>query len=93
MFRIPYTDKWRLTPLKHKRFFKDNESVNYTPILSPLYRLRRVAPEEMTEDDEKLQFLSDCLNGDEDKAEAVWKMWNKETEEDLDYETVKTFFE
>ena len=93
LFRIPYTDKWRLTPLKHKRFFKDNESVNYTPILSPLYRLRRVAPEEMTEDDEKLQFLSDCLNGDEDKAEAVWKMWNKETEEDLDYETVKTFFE
>ena len=43
--------------------------------------------------DEKLQFLSDCLNGDEDKAEEVWKIWNKEAEEDLDYETVKTFFE
>ena len=51
-FKIPFTDEYRITALKHKRFYKHAEVDFYEPMLSPLFRLRRVKPEEMTEEDE-----------------------------------------
>ena len=75
VFRVPGTDKWRLTPLKHRRFFEDLGFV-YEPMLSPLYRLRKIKPEEWTEEEEEtlLEFAV-ILGGNEEKAAEVWNHW------------------
>ena len=44
---------------KYKRFYKHAEVGFYEPMLSPLFRLRRVKPEEMTEEDEALKRRSE----------------------------------
>ena len=72
LFRMPYTDKWKLEALKHKRFYKEAESHSYEPALSPLYRIRYVREDELRDSDELLVRLSKELNGDEEKASAFW---------------------
>ncbi len=57
--QLPFTDEYRITALKHKRFYKHAEVGFYEPMLSPLFRLRRVKPEEMTEEDEALKRRSE----------------------------------
>ena len=76
LFRIPYTDYWQLTSLKHKRLYKDAELTHYCPPLSPLYRLRMVKEDELSEDDELLIKISKELNGDEEKGSAFWDAFN-----------------
>ena len=92
VFQVPYTDKWRITPLKHKRFFKHAELSSYAPMLSPLYRIRKVRREEMTEEDDRLLKLSDFLSGKESRAAAVWEAWTKSPDGDKDFEEVASFF-
>lgn len=76
LFRIPYTDYWQLSSLKHKRFYKDAELTHYCPPLSPLYRLRMVREDELSEDDELLIKISKELNGDEEKGRAFRSAFN-----------------
>ena len=40
--------------MKHRRLYKDIGWHTYEPMLSPLYRLRKVNDDEMTEEDTKL---------------------------------------
>ena len=82
LFRMPYTDEWRITPLKHRRFYKDTESGSYYPMLSPLYRLRLVHNDELSGDDELLLKISAMIAGDEEKAGKVWKEWINTDPED-----------
>ena len=93
VFRYPGTDEWSLTPLKHKRFYKDTGWHTYEPMLSPLYRLRRVRNEEMTEEDDKLLELSKAISGSEEKAETAWNRWHDASEEELNWEKVREVFE
>lgn len=78
VFNVHGTDEWSLTPLKHRRFYKDIGFVTYEPLLSPLYRLRKVKEEEYTKEDEKLLELSKIINGSEEKAMEVWNRWGCE---------------
>ena len=64
-----------MPPLKHRWLYKDTGWHIYEPMLSPLYRLRRVKEEEMSEEDECLLKLSKMISGSEEKAEMVWNNW------------------
>ena len=81
LFKIPFTDKWTIAALKHRRFVRDTEMHRIESQLSPLYRLRAVSNEELTEDDELLVRIGKELNGDEERAAAFWKAWN-DTDDD-----------
>ncbi|WP_034450210.1 hypothetical protein [Butyrivibrio sp. AE2032] len=72
LFRYPETDRWDITGLKHKGLYKDAELTVYYPPLSPLFRLRLSAPDELTEEDEVLVKISKELAGDEKKGAALW---------------------
>ena len=89
VFRVPGTDKWRLTPLKHRRFFEDLGFV-YEPMLSPLYRLRKVMDGELSEDDKELIEFSKMIAGSEEKSSEVWNRWGGY---DLSLENVKQLFD
>ena len=80
---------WRLTPLKHRRFFEDLGFV-YEPMLSPLYRLRKVMDDELSEDDKELIEFSKMIAGSEEKAGEVWNRWGGY---DLSLENVKQLFD
>ena len=71
LFKMPFTDRWSISSLKHKHFHKDAESSHYEPVLSPLYRLRTVRKDELTEDDEILIKISKELK-DEEMGYAFW---------------------
>ena len=71
LFKMPFTDRWSISSLKHKHFYKDAESSHYEPVLSPLYRLRTVRKGELTEDDEILIKISKELK-DEEMGYAFW---------------------
>ena len=73
LFRVPFTDKWIITALKHKHFYK----FGYCPPLSPLYRLRSVKPEEETADDELLAKVREALNWDEEQGRLLWNAWHE----------------
>jgi len=88
LFKIPYTDKWKLESLKHKRFYKDAETNSYEPALSPLYRIRLVKEDELKKDDELLIRFSKELNGDEEKARAFWKAFDHSKSDGVDTEYV-----
>ena len=88
LFKNPYTDYWQLTSLKHKRFYKDAELTNYEPPLSPLYRLRSVREDELTEDDEILVKISKELNGDEEKGSKFWNVFHHGASEGVSAEEV-----
>ena len=82
VFKVPYTNKWRLTSLKHKGLYHHAEINCYEPKLSPLFRIRKVNEEELTVDDLKLLYLSELIGGNVlrvDKVHDYWKSW------DLDY--------
>ena len=73
LFKVPFTDKWSITALKHKHFYK----FGYCPPLSPLYRLRSVKPEEETHDDELLVKVREALNGAEEQGRMLWNAWHE----------------
>ena len=77
LFNVPFTDKWSISALKHKHFYKDAEMRTYCPPLSPLYRLRSVKPEEMSKEDEILVKVSEALNGDEEQGRLMWNTWHE----------------
>ena len=93
LFKIPYTDKWKLESLKHKSFYKDAELHSYEPALSPLYRIRLVKKDELKKDDELLIKFSKELGGDEDRARAFWKAWNKAPGDEKSDEEVSVLWE
>ncbi|MBR3278616.1 MAG: hypothetical protein IKG01_06975 [Lachnospiraceae bacterium] len=68
LFKIPNTDRWTVSALKHQFFYKNLENVYYSPALSPLYRLRAVREDELTEDDALLMRIGRELKGDEEKG-------------------------
>ena len=87
LFKIPFTDRWTTSSLKHKQFYKDAELQHYEPVLSPLYRLRTVRKYELTEDDDLLIRIGKELKDEETgcafgraikydiSAEEVLKIW------------------
>ena len=91
VFCIPGTDMWRVTPLKHREFYKEIDFNTYRPMLSPLYRLRKVRDDEMTDEDDKLLELSEILSENTDKAALIWKKWI-DTDEDLYWKDVVKAF-
>ena len=83
VFQYPGTNEWSLTPLKHRRLYKDIGWHTYEPMLSPLYRLRKVKDDEMTEEDAKLLELSSIISGSEVKAGKVWENWRSPAGDDI----------
>lgn len=77
LFKVPFTDKWEITALKHKMFYKDADGGTYEPRLSPLYRLRSVGEDELAEEDELLVKVSKWIGGDEERGASFWKAWNE----------------
>ena len=93
VFRYPGTDEWSLTPLKHRRLYKNISLHTYEPMLSPLYRLRRVKEEELTEEDGCLLKMSKIISGSMEKATKVWHDWHSESGDSLNWEQVLDVFE
>ena len=60
-----------------KHFYKDANGYYYEPKLSPLYRLRSVGKDELTEEDELLVKVRKWSGGDEGRGAALWKAWNE----------------
>lgn len=89
VFKVPYTNKWRLTSLKHKRFYYDAEINAYEPMLSPLFRICKVKEAELTDDDMELKQLSELLEGSEEKASAIWETWTGLDLEDIEFRKVQ----
>lgn len=80
--------------MKHRRLYKDIGWHTYEPMLSPLYRLRKVNDDEMTEEDTKLLELSSIISGSEEKAGKVWENWRSPAGDDiLSWEQVLEVFE
>ena len=77
LFKMPFTNEYRISALKHKHFYKDTETRTYCPPLSPLYRLRSVKPEEETRDDDLLVKVCEALNGDEEQGRLLWNAWHE----------------
>lgn len=88
-FKIPFTDQWEITALKHRHFFKENETHTYEPILSPLYRLRKIRSDELTGDDDLLVKISNILEGDDDKGAFFEKAWDVFQDSDHRVRTIK----
>lgn len=94
VFQYPGTTEWSLTSLKHRWLYKDIGCHTYEPMLSPLYRLRKVNDDEMTEEDAKLLELSSIISGSEEKAGMVWENWRSPAGDDiLSWEQVLEVFE
>lgn len=74
---VPGTDKWTVDALKHKLFYKAAEMVFYLQPLSPLYRLRSVNADELSEEDGLLLKVSEYLEGSGEKARSFWKTWHE----------------
>ena len=91
VFKYPGTEEWGLTPLKHRMFYKDISWHTYEPMLSPLYRLRKIKEEEIAEDDQKLLELSKIVSGDEEKAAKIWENWG--SQDSLAWEKVQEVYE
>ena len=97
LFKVPFTDNWRITALKHKRFYKNADvgMYEYEPRLSPLYRLRSVGEDELGRDaesagdDELLIKISKWISGNEERGAAFGKTWydnlsNEMTDEEVE---------
>ncbi len=93
LFKMPFTDEYRISALKHKHFYKDAETRTYCPPLSPLYRLRSVKPEEETADDELLVKVREALGGVEDCGSALWNAWHESGCEGMTAEEVMEILE
>ena len=77
LFKVYGTNYWRITSLKHRRFFKDISMGSYEPMLSPLYKIRKVREDEKNEELSMLFSLSDLVGGSEEIAARVWNKWDK----------------
>ena len=71
-------------------FFKDRCPNTYEPMLSPLYRLRKIKGEELTEEDDNLVELSKIIGGSEGKAKKIFEDWK--SSEPIGWEEVKELF-
>ncbi len=89
VFNVYGSNLWRLTSLKHRMFFKDNSWSTYEPMMSPLYRLRKVKSDELTESDSRLIELSEIVAGNEDLAAEIWSRWGGD---DLTWDKVREVF-
>ncbi|SCW49766.1 hypothetical protein SAMN02910456_01448 [Ruminococcaceae bacterium YRB3002] len=89
LFKMPYTDRWAISSLKHKNFYKDIELSWYEPPLSPLYRLRAVREDELTEDDKVLVRISKDLAGSEEKGFEFWRAFEAKTDGLSDEEVIE----
>lgn len=92
LFKIPYTDRWAISALKHKHFYKEAEGYRYEPVLSPLYRLRLVREEELTEEDDLLVIISRELKNEETGYE-FGSAFNDQTGEGISAEEVMKVWE
>lgn len=94
IFKVPGTEKWRITALKHKNFYESEDG--YRPMLSPLYRIRSVTREEVSEDKkeyaEKLFELSKLFYGNEEVAASLWNKWHESGCEDMSDGEVECLF-
>lgn len=91
LFESSLPKQWLLKRVRADRgFFYDPETGFYDPMLSPLYRLRKVRPEELSEEDKRLINLKRKVNGNEAFAKEIWNRWGCEP---LSYESVLTVFE
>ena len=86
---VPGTDKWTVNALKHKIFYKSIETACYIPPLSPLYRLRSVKADELSEEDELLLEVSAHLEGSEEKARLFWKAWHETGRDEMTEKEVR----
>ena len=86
---MPGTDKWTVDALKHKLFYKAAEMVFYLQPLSPLYRLRSVKADELSEEDGLLLKVSTYLEGSEEKARSFWKTWHETGRYEMTEEEVR----
>ena len=93
LFKMPFTDEYRISALKHKHFYKDTGTRTYCPPLSPLYRLRSVKPEEETSDDELLVKVREALGGVEERGSALWNAWHESGCEGMTAEKVMEILE
>ncbi|SKB93292.1 hypothetical protein SAMN06296386_109120 [Lachnospiraceae bacterium] len=93
IFHFPGTEEWEISSLKHKEFFDEIRSAFYVPMLSPLYRIKKVGKQEMTEDDDRLIILSNVISGNEEKAERVWQNLRSENFGNLSWSKVMRIFE
>lgn len=89
LFKVPFTDKWRIKALKHKMFYKNADGGMYEPRLSPLYRLRSALESELGDDDLLLVKVSKWIGGDEERGAALWKVWNEGTDEKTESEVIE----
>ncbi len=86
---MPGTDKWTVDALKHKLFYKAAEMVFYLQPLSPLYRLRSVNADELSEEDDLLLKVSEYLEGSEEKARSFWKAWHETGRDEMTEKEVR----
>ena len=93
LFKMPFTDEYRISALKHKHFYKDAETRTYCPPLSPLYRLCSVKPNELTCGDELLVKVRDDLGGVEERGSALWNAWHESGCEGMTEEKVMEIVE
>ncbi len=73
---------------QHHKINKDIGCHIYQPMLSPLYRLRRVKEEELTEDDHNLLELRKVVSESEEKAAKIWENWCSDPGDCLSWEQV-----
>ena len=90
---VPGTDKWTVDALKHKMFYKAAEMGLYLQPLSPLYRLRIVKADELSEEDGLLLKVSAYLEGSEEKARSFWKAWHDTGHDEMTEEEVRKLIE
>ncbi len=92
VFNVAATDEWWVCALKHRMFYKSIELHSYEPMLSPLFRLRKVRDDELTEEDERLIKLSRILSGREELAQNIWKSWPDDSIGETNWDKVKALF-
>lgn len=90
LFNVPYTDLWRCCSLVHKHLFYDAECRCYHPLLSPLYRLRRLDESEMEKAYARLLKLKELLENNPNKGMKIWENLDPD---DMTYERVMEILE
>ncbi len=83
LFNVPYTEFWRCSSLVHKHLFYEAENRSYEPLLSPLYRLRKLDESELEKSDTRLLRLKELIDKDSDHG---MKIWTKLDHDDMTYE-------
>lgn len=90
IFNTPYTDRWQITALKHKHFFKDADGGCYRPDLSPLFRIRKVNECELTKGDFGLLDIQRMVDGKVDRAKRLFDIFSGSTDMEL-WEILEVF--